>query len=259
MNLSDARSGRRGQTTVEATVVITGLIFLTFSIMNLGFLLHSKMVATYAAFMAGRSFQVLGDQTGAEFYQENASKEDGGIPQNFLNEMKDSKYPGFFRVAEDIFTCALPWMAAPAGDRLQNITDTDREKTIDERCAAGKRKYETFNVGTPVFIPWDPAGSKSSFFDQTSGLEKVNESFTEVGRDPLRYGVLRITYRTPLIFPMPELQYVDSRDRPRNTAEFHTGEVFVPVLLNPGLRIELKKAEGGDAEKDFENSAFKEK
>lgn len=249
-NLNGARGLGRGQTTVEAAVVITGLIFLTFSIMNLGFLLHTKMVATYAAFMAGRSFQVLGDQTGSELFQENGNKE-GGESSEFLAEMKASKYPGFFRVAEDIFTCALPWMAAPQGDRLQALAQDEQEKTVDERCAAGKRKYETFNVGTPVFIPWDPSGSKSaSLMDDSSGLEKVKEGFTEQGRDPLRYGVLRLAYRTPLIFPI-------MADSP--TAKFHSGEVFVPVLLNPGLRIELKKDDGSrDGEEDFANSTFKQ-
>lgn len=242
-----ARHGR-GQTVVETAFVLSMLIFMTFALLSLGTLLHTKMVATYATFMAARSFQVLGDGTGADAFYETTTGEIGQY-QRFLQEMEESKNPAFVRVAEDIFTCALPWMNAPREDVLENQSTNNQERTIEERCMSAKRKYDTLNIGDMAFIPFDPNQDELKEKNgEVTGMETVLGGFSEKGRDPLRYGVLKLPYRTPIIFDFFNL----------TGGQLSQGEIFVPVLLNPGLRIKLKKAEDGDPNADFKNSALKE-
>jgi len=243
------RRKSKGQTTIETAFVFAMLLFITFALMNLGILLHTKMIATYSAFMAGRSFQVLGDETSANLFVE-ATDLSGDQGQPFLAEMNGAKYPAFFRVAEDIFTCALPWMSAPQDDALEDLPNKDPDKiTIDDRCMSGRRKYETLNIGNITFTPWEPGGTASAALGgNQSGLETVTDAFSEPGRDPLKYGVLRLPYRTPILFDFTGAF----------GGQFHSNEVFVPLLLNPGLDIKLEEGDGNE-EKDFESSAFKSK
>jgi hypothetical protein len=240
------RRAQRGQTALETAFVFSFLLFMTFMVMNLGILLHTKNIATYAAFMAARSFQVLGDQTGAQAFLEMVSL-DGDQTQRFMQEFEGSKYPAFFRVAEDIFTCGLPWMSVPDGDAEGSLLQDDREKSTEERCMSGKRKYATLNIGEISFAPFDPEDNGSLLSADQSGLEDVAGGFAEDGRNPLRYGVLRLPYRSPILFdPMGTIN-----------GRLYQGEIYVPALLNPGLSIELKEGSNNDANEAFKNSALK--
>lgn len=248
-------SRRRGQVALETAFMFSMMILMTFAIVNLGIFLHTKFLASYAAFMAGRSFQVLGDGTGSEFYKEALEKGGGFFAseaeQRLMQEIEDSKYPAFIRVAEDIFTCSLPWMSAPKEDRLEQQGNLSGTGTvgIEERCASGKRKYETLNIGEISFAPFDPSESNNKFGTGKSdqGLEKVMGGFAEQGREPLRYGILRLPFRTPIMFD-PLKQF---------TSDYHQGTVYVPVLLNPGLKIQLEEAKDKvDADAAFKNSAL---
>lgn len=247
--LSPRRQDARGQTTIETALVFSSLLFLVFAIMNMSILLHTKLIASYANFMAARSFQVLGDQTAREIFVE-ATDLQGETTQEFLAETKDSKHIAFIRAAEDIFTCALPWMTVPEDDRLGGTAPKDPNKiTPDERCQAGRRKYEKLNIGDMSFAAWDPENAKAAAFAGGSGLEKLEpQGFSEPGRGKMQYGVLKLPYRTPIIFNLGGL-FGDG---------FHSNAVFVPVVLNPGLDVKLQEA-SGDAEGEFKNSNFKKK
>jgi hypothetical protein len=227
----------RGQTALETAFVFSTLLFLTFTIVNFAILFHTKNIATYAAFMAGRSYQVLGDQTGADFFKESSTKP-GIKPPNFLSDL--GKTVAAFRVAEDVFTCSLPWMKVPSGDELVQLTPQDIKSGGASRCLEGKRKYQKTNIGKSLnFAPFkkDPnplnGGAK---------LDEVAGSFTEKGRAPLRYGILNLKYRTPLLYnPMGVFAGIS----------LVQSEAHVPILLNPGLEAGLQKKK--DNEKDFED------
>ncbi len=253
--LSVRYSNTKGQTVLETSFVFSGMIFMTFAVMNLAIVFHTKMIATYAAFMAGRSFQVLGDQTGTAFFKESLD-ENGSNPQEFLAEMKNAKNMGFIRVAEDIYTCALPWMRVPKEDELNPIQIKNPEEgpTAQERCLSGNRKYEKLNIGEMSFKPWNEEQERAVDSGDSSGLIPVKGGFAEErqldpsgqdevlganARDPLRYGILELPFRTPVLFGFG---LTDSRDQP-----IFQSRVTVPVLLNPGLQIKLEK---GDNEQD---------
>ncbi len=237
----------RGQAVVETAVAFTMLIFLTFSIVNLGVLLHTKMIASYAAFMAARSFQVLGDETSASQFIETHDDRNQEL-KPFLDEMRNSKYPAFFRVAEDIFTCSLPWMTAPEDDVEEKLDLSEPDKvTLDKRCAAGARKYDTLNIGLPSFAPFNPeADLNIDESNPNTGLEVVEGAFAEQGRAPLRYGVLKVAYRTPIVFDLMNFF----------GGQLHENQVYVPVLLNPGLKVQLKEGDK-DGKETFKDSAIK--
>lgn len=238
----------KGQTVIETAFVLSLLIFMTFALLSLGTLMHTRMIATYATFMAARSFQVLGDGTGADFFIETLTGEEGDY-QRFMQEMEESKNPAFVRVAEDIFTCGLPWMSAPRDDVLERQSANEQERTIEERCMSAKRKYDTLNIGDMAFIPFDPSQDDLKEKNgEVTGMETVLAGYAEKGREPLRFGVLKLPYRTPIVFDFFNL----------TGGKLSQGEIFVPVLLNPGLRIKLQKAKEGDPEEDFKNSALKE-
>ena len=203
------------------------------------------MIASYAAFMTGRSFQVLGDGTASGIFRE--MKDENGGSQSLFEEGAKSKNPMFLRAAEDIFTCALPWMKVPEGDGLQDLQAADpTKKTIEERCMAGKRKYEKLNIGAIKFIPWEKEKGTSEQAGNNSGLQTVAGGFAEKGREPLRYGIIRLPFRMPIPFKIGG-----------DFGEYAQGEVFVPVLLNPGLRVKLVKNEGKQ-NNDFENTEFED-
>jgi len=251
---------KRGQTTVETAGVLSGVIFMTFAIMNLGIVFHTKMIATYAAFMAGRSFQVLGDQAGASFFME-ALDDNGGRTQEFLAEYKDAKNKAFVRVAEDIYTCALPWMTVPRADETESMRMQNPQEgpTTEERCRSGKRKYETLNIGQIAFKAWNEEQERAIDRGDSSGMilvkggfaegrrwdaEREEESLTDQARNPLSYGILELPFRTPILFGFG--YSVDGK-----TPLFQS-QVSVPVLLNPGLAITLEK---DDSDRDaFEQS-----
>lgn len=248
----------KGQTALETAFVFTMLIFLTLAFVNLAILLHTKNVATYAAFMAGRSFQVLGDQTGAEKIEEYSSQAFGGSPK-FLSDIP-AKTVAAHRAAEDIFTCALPWMSVPSGDELVKLTDNPYQaKPFQQRCLEGKRKYEKTNIGKGLnFAPFkeafDNGQTKESLNEVLKSLReqvtppvKFGERKAKV-RDPLRFGIMVLKYRTPILFNPGNILQISGEDA------MVRDEVAVPVLLNPGLSATLKKKDDKDKEFDDEKN-----
>ncbi len=233
-------ASERGQTAIETAFVLTMILFVTFMIVNYAIVVHTKMVATYAAFMAGRSYQVFGDQQGAAHFGEIAAE---GKSQQLIEDL--GKTVTAFRVAEDIFTCGLPWVQVPEGDAETQLTPEQQRENRFGRCLEGKRKYEKTNIGKALtFAPFKQDDSSSLSRDQK--LDDVAGSFTESGRAPLRYGILSLKYRVPLMFNPMGVFSESGESEP-----LVRDEVFVPVLLNPGLSDGLKKAENN--EKDFDD------
>lgn len=243
---------RRGQTALETAFVLSSILFVTFTLVNFAILFHTKSIATYAAFMAGRSYQVVGDQTNADFFKEETGQNflgqtGGGHLFDDLKGTSGDPTLAVVRAAEDIFTCALPWISVPgddAQDSFQNDADA-MKKSFSERCMEGKRKYQKLNIGKSLrFLPFDrSSGNDVSKF---KNLELVKGGFSEQGRDPLRYGILNMKYRTPLIFN-PMGSFISENDSP-----FIKDEVFVPVLINPGLRTGLQDNRNSN-EQDFDD------
>ena len=231
-----SQKSNRGQTALETAFVFSMLLFMTFSVVNFAILFHTKNIATYAAFMAARSYQVMGDMTGNDNMEELLHD---GKTQRFLEKEKTVTA---LRVAEDIFTCALPWMTVPPSDAEGQIDPEEARRNFSSRCQEGNRKYETLNVGkTPRFLPFN----EGSLSDKDP-LEKVIGGFSEAGREPLRYGILNIKYRTPILFDLGGMFAGDSDGLVRS-------EVYVPVLLNPGLNTGISEDKGkeDDFDKDF--------
>src|SRR4051812_10678922 len=104
----------KGQMVLETAFVFASLTFLIFAIINFAIIFHTKNVATYAAFMAARSYEVMGDLDRG-FEDENDKRsidiyevtEAGKKPSSFMD---NAKVPTPYQVAEDIYTCALPWV-----------------------------------------------------------------------------------------------------------------------------------------------------
>jgi hypothetical protein len=233
-------SAIRGQTVVETFFVFTMIIFLTFTIVNLAILLHTKNIATYAAFMAGRSYQVLGSQENADSFLEVTKN---GPNQKFL---ATEKTLGAIRVAEDIFTCALPWMAVPEGEIDQKPTEFELEKNPGLRCGEGIRKYKKLNVGSgkedQKSLDFLPFKSDALTAFGKPKLPEVKGGFAEAGREPLRYGILQMRYQTPLLYNFMNVfgaAGTKARDK-----------VFVPILLNPGLATGLQDKKPGDEDEE---------
>ncbi len=249
-HLKRLRRTDKGQTALETAFVLGGLLFLTFAFVNLAILLHTKNIATYAAFMSARSFQVLGDQTGQEAFKE---KGQGGQQTGFLSDLGENVVAAY-RVAEDVYTCALPWMSVPKGDeKVQFKPDPNKPILAHERCLEGKRKYQSTNVAKALnFQPFkkdDGTGSEEKSLDEVPGsfVERTGSATLlnpNAGRrDPLRYGILVLKFRTPLLFNPGNILRINGEDA------MVRDEVYVPVLLNQGLSAVLKKKD--EKSKDF--------
>jgi hypothetical protein len=238
----------QGQIAVETAFVFTFIIFLAFSIINFGFLFHTKNVATYAAFMAARSYQVFGDQTSS--FRDGNPYGDGAIYY-----LKDLKTLAAMQAGEDIFTCALPWINPPDGETQNAISDADQAKIPLARCAEWKRKYEKLNIGVGNsdkrsldFASFKQDSAQSGF--EPPKLDSIVGGFSEDGRNPLRYGILHLRYRTPVLFnPFNIMKMADPDTLLRD-------DVYVPVLLNPGLESGLKAR---DTEEKEEEEKIKKK
>ena len=76
-------------------------------------------------------------------------------------------------------------------------------------------------------------------------LNEVTGGFSEKNRKPLRYGIMSIKYRMPILFN-PYGAFGANGEEP-----IIRDEVFVPVLLNPGLSEGLKEAD--KSKKDFDD------
>ena len=238
----------RGQTALETLFVFTTLIVLAFAIVNLAVLLHTRTIASYAAFMAARSYQVLGDQTGAGFFHEG---EDGEL-------LGDLKQVAAIQTADDIFTCAIPWMSVPDGDgNNQNFQFDQKQIGYNERCQSGKRKYEKLNIYDKLeFFPFDDSGGGGLNMNAEK-LEEVKDGFAEKDRSPLRYGILKMSYKTRVLFNFFNILPAENDDEDPNAGDLRQAvalssmpgldsngfvyqTVYVPVLLNPGLESGLK-------------------
>lgn len=247
----------RGQTALETAFVFSSLIFITFALIQLALHFHTKTMATYAAFMAARSYQVLGDMANAEKFEEVDAN---GNKQRFLSDLK---VVAPLRVAEDIFTCSLPWVTVPEGEGNVDFRDEASKPlpTIGKRCLEGKRRYEKFNVSKRLrFLTFDQSQSALN-----KNLEAVVGGFSEEGREPLRYGILNMRYQSPV--PLNVLNVFDLKTADPVIAGlilyfvpglqedgFIRDEVYVPVLLNPGLNSGLEQqdtSKGKDINEEF--------
>lgn len=270
MSILILKKRKRGQTAIETAFVFSSIIFLTFTLSNLGILIHTRNIATYAAFMSARSYQVFGDQS----YKQDASGFGNVEPYFEIGPngqvqplLGDLKIAAALRVAEDLYTCSLPWMTVPAGDRegVMKPPEPGKPHPPEDRCMEGKRKYEKLNVGKNLdFLTFkDPSGSPNN--TQTN-LELVEGGYRERGtnrltkedefRDPLRYGILRLRYRTPLLFnPMGSFASEDGNKlfgifEVNGNGEFVSDAVYVPALINPGLSTGLQDKKSEDKEFD---------
>jgi hypothetical protein len=181
----------KGQVVLETAFVFSLLIFLVFAIVNFAVIFHTKNIATYAAFMAGRSYQVVGDLSRSGKYDIYEITAKNGKQTKFMNKPKTATP---YQVAEDIFTCALPWVRVPDGDG-ESMGGEDLSKSPYSRCMEGKRKYKNMNVGDSIrFEPFgdDPANILSG---DKSQLNEVKNAFAEAGRPSLQYGILSMQYK----------------------------------------------------------------
>lgn len=251
-NFVVVRKRSRAQTVLETFFVLFAMIFLAFTMLNFTINIHTKSIATYAAFMAGRSYQVYGNRAGADQIQEHGS-------QTLLD---DQQVIPVLRVAEDIFTCGLPWVRVPEGDlensSVLNFQDQDSQAALFRSCAEGKRKYESTNINRRLTV-FRFDNSVSVTQAQASGrlLEEVQGAFAEPNREALRFAILKLQYKQPLVlnilgvYDRYNARYVENgqvqieenvTDRFRNSF-WH--DVHVPLLLNPGLDSGVEIADQG--------------
>jgi len=150
-------------------------------------------------------------------------------------------------VAEDIFTCALPWMEVPEGDGNLFTSGNLSERTSAERCKEGDRRYDVLNVGKNIrFATFEE--EEGGGFGGAAELEIVSSAFAEPGRVPLRFGIMNLRYRTPIVFDPLGVFTENFEDN------LVRDEVFVPVLLNPGLLSGITRDQGigdNDFDDDF--------
>jgi hypothetical protein len=216
---------------VETAFVFTTMLMLALAAINLGTAAHTHFIANYAAFMATRSFQVYGVGTGADFFLEG----DEGLLESEVTA-------SVIRVAEDIFTCSLPWFSPPEND----VINPQDENQMYQNCHEGNRKYENTNIDSQLrVLRFDR--------DQKTELEVVTTGYSEEERDPLRFGILQMRYKRSLLrnpFGIfdgmrnidGEEVFVDDEYRSRVWHQVH-----MPLLLNPGLDTgELQESNGRD-------------
>ena len=249
----------RGQTALETFFVFSALIFAAFAMLNLNTNLFTKNIATYAAFMGARSYQVYGDHRSilAELPEELIPKEvtpDGGVQNLLENENALS----IVRTAEDIFTCALPWYGVPDGDADGELFALEQDNSAFARCREGQRKYERTNINRRISMFRFDRETSPQLAQANDGalLERVADSFAEEGREPIRYAILKLQYKNRLLFnvlnafdgPAPtrvngEIVVRNVNDNFRQR-QWHS--VHVPVLLNAGLHSGVRLAEPGE-------------
>ena len=248
----------QGQVALETFFVFGAMIFLALTMINFGVMMHTKSIATYAAFMAARSYQVYGDKKGAAFFKEG--NEAGRL-------LEGEKTLPIIRTAEDILTCGLPWLSAPRDD-LENAQSLDPQKQKEDMyagCAEGKRQYKETNINKNITIfRFDKSASLQSLRSQgVSLLEAVPNAYHEAEREPLRYSILKLQYKNQLLYNLMSVfdgaatiieddksQTITARDDER-AKRWHA--VYVPLLLNPGLNSGLQivdSSSGNDPDVD---------
>ncbi|MGA0164671.1 MAG: hypothetical protein ACO3LE_10590, partial [Bdellovibrionota bacterium] len=212
---------------------------------------HTKFVATYAAFMAARSYQVYGNQSGSGVYQEFSQSDPDGV-----DLLSGEQTWTIIRTAEDIFTCALPWMSVPEGDELAAFDEALQSKGV-RPCLEGKRKYEKTNIDKKiVFYRFENESSNQG--DQL--LDPVPGAYIEPGREPLRFSIMRMRYRNPMLTGLMEFfgGLMNPARRAGNEAvdedmqNIYDGRlwfnVHVPALLNPSLNSGVERNNGSSQE-----------
>ncbi len=246
----------RAQTALETAFVFTAIIFLAFTVMNLGVFMHTRAVATYAGFMAARSYQVYGDHTGREAFKEQMQSG----TQNLYDDMKTLSV---IRTAEDIFTCALPWVSPPKDDLIGSAPLFD--PSGKGGCMEGERKYESTNINKQIgFLKFDD--DQNTNFAQRAQLETLTKGFKEPNREPMRFAILRLQYKNRLLINPYNVfddkitttneqgvkmeRFVDDKERAKR---WH--KIYVPVLLNPGLESGVKDTPEDQANDDRDEDA----
>jgi hypothetical protein len=243
------KKNQKGQVVVETAFVFSAMLLMVFGMMNLGVLLHTKNIATYSAFMAGRSYQVFGDQKNSDAFDESFGSGD----QKLLDNLKNA---AAIQVAEDIFTCSLPWVKVPDGEGSIDDDAFDMSKAVGSRCLENKREYKDLNVDIR-FLNFEK--QRDNLGSGDIDLEPVAGSFAELDRNPLRYGILSLRYRSPVLFDFGHIVNPESSDSmvAALTSFLLPGiqesglvvdQVYVPILLNPGLESGIKK---DDTEDEF--------
>ncbi|MGA0164539.1 MAG: TadE family protein [Bdellovibrionota bacterium] len=254
---SSFKKASRAQTIAETLFVFGSIFFITFAIMSFSIAMHTKFVATYAGFMAARSYQVYGDQRGADFHLENSEQK-----ASLLSDLSEVETLSVVRAAEDIFTCALPWMAVPEGDELSSFDEALNSKS-QSRCLEGKRKYEKTNIDKKItFYRFEDKSLSSNQNEEL--LDPVPGAYAEPGRAPLRFSIMRLRYKNPMLTGLMEVfdRWVLSRAARTDQSvdeelqKIYDGkvwfEVYVPALLNPSLDSGVKKASGRQDESEPE-------
>lgn len=224
-----ARKASKGQTALETAFVFSMLLFMAFALVNFGIKFHSQSIANYAAFMAARSYQVFGNMEGADLIEEMAGP--GGEIQPLLKEIRDKQRLPVQIVAEDIYTCALPWIKVPDND-AEFAFKTDEEDLLlqdDPGCMEGKRKYQAMNAGDEKKLTFSLFKDGGDFGGQED-LEDVPGAFAERGRSLLRYGILSIRYRSPIVMDPLGVFTANNKEDP-----YVYGSAYTPVVINSGL------------------------
>lgn len=272
MNLLNQRlikKTSRGQTVLETFFVFSSLLFVGFVMMNLNVTMYTKNVASYAAFMAARSYQVYGDHQDLLSRASSEALEvypkEIGADGNEQNLLEDERALTIIRTAEDIMTCALPWVSVSDEDKLSERDQGQDDEADPLGCLEGKRKYEDTNINRQLTIFRFDSSSSPDLAQADTGslLEKVESGYREANRDPLRYAILKLQYKNKLLFnimgafdrqatlPDGSGGVITTRvnDSYRNRI-WHA--VHVPLLLNPGAHSGVEIAEDDNAGSDID-------
>lgn len=226
----DKRGACRGQTILEMALILGSVLFFSFLTIQFTMIWQSRLVARYAAFMTARSLQVWGG--GGQIKWTPAEVYGGG---------SNTKAFPFRKVFEDIYTCGVPWARVPPDD-LKNRAETD--DYIVHCGATGERKYEQTNLYEARAKRYDDKDP------QGVGMHRVGNSFFEMinfcsgpqcastSDLPLRFGVLEVTYKVPLLFGIvPGVAKKTEELTKGVVAGGLIDGVAAPLLLNPGLLV----------------------
>lgn len=258
--LSRKRSRSRGQTALETFFVFTSLIFFAFIMLNVNTTFFTHNIATYASFMAARSYQVYGNHTGAELFEEQLTED----TQALLESEGDTLT--VIRVAEDIMTCGLPWLGVPEEDKLgADPSNQDLERDPYAGCMEGKRRYRETNIRRQLAVFRFDSETSAELAAANNGslLEEVQGGFRETERKAAQFAILKLSYKNFLPF-----NYFGFLNRETTTTDengksirviqddnyrarfWHS--VHMPLLLNPGLESGVELAQEGENLSDID-------
>lgn len=238
----------RGVSSIETAFVFNGIILFTVLGINLASYMHTRFMATYAGFMATRSYQVYGDQTGREAFQETVFSGE----QELLSELPAL---ATIQTAEDIFTCGLPWVRPPQDDVIGSGAD-DRAG-----CMSNQRQYQSTNINRSfAFVSFE--NPELAERNQAGNFLPIEDGYAENGRFPARYAILKLQYKNNLILNPYNVFDGDTTDG-RNVSDFDRrrlwSRVYIPVSIEPGLETGVSRAEpDSDATNDVDESVSEE-